>query len=127
MQGRDAGKFIRELESERKVVMTQKRMIEVVRSMEIDLVRTGRRIRESMKENNLTVNDLAEACGISNVSVYKWLRGESCPTIENLMKLSMFMTEDMDGLIVMTRREKKGAADKQKGRHKERGGREVAA
>lgn len=107
--------------------MTQKRMIEVVRSMEIDLVRTGRRIRESMKENNLTVNDLAEACGISNVSVYKWLRGEFCPTIENLMKLSMFMTEDMDGLIVMTRREKKGAADKQKGRHKERGGREVAA
>lgn len=107
--------------------MIQKGMIEVVRGMEIDLVRTGTRIRESMKEHNLTVNDLAEVCGISNVSVYKWLRGESCPTVENLMRLSMFMTEDMDGLIVMTRREKKGAVDKQQGRHKGRGGSEVAA
>ena len=68
--------------------MTKEMMIEVVRSIKVDNVQTGSRIKEFMREHNLSVSDVAEACDISNVSVYKWFRGESCPTIENLMRLS---------------------------------------
>ena len=89
--------------------MTKEMMIEVVSSIKVDNVQTGSRIKEFMREHNLSVSDVAEACDISNVSVYKWFRGESCPTIENLMRLSMFMTEDMDEMVFMTRRQRKSA------------------
>ena len=54
----------------------------------IDLAATGKRIRQLRKERDLRVEDISEYMGFESVqAVYKWQRGESLPTVDNLYAL----------------------------------------
>ena len=54
----------------------------------LDLKATGERINQLRKDNNLRVTDVAEYMGFeSTQAVYKWQRGESLPTVDNLYAL----------------------------------------
>ena len=54
----------------------------------IDLVATGNNIRRLRLERGLTVRDLQSYFGFEEPrAIYKWQKGESLPTVENLYAL----------------------------------------
>ena len=62
---------------------------------------TGRRIRELRRERHLTVRDIADYMGFeSQQAVYKWQRGESLPTVDNLFALSRLFETTIDSILV---------------------------
>lgn len=67
----------------------------------VDMQKTGRRIRELMTQNNIKTKDIVEFMGFeSEQSVYKWLRGDSLPKVDNLFALSRLFGTSMDGIIM---------------------------
>ena len=67
----------------------------------VDMKRTGLRIRELMKLNNIKTKDIVEYMGFeSEQSVYKWLRGDSLPKVDNLFALSRLFDTPMDNIIM---------------------------
>ena len=67
----------------------------------VDTVKTGLNIRNLMKQNNLKVRDIVEFMGFeSEQSVYKWLRGESLPKVDNLFALGKLFHTSMDNILI---------------------------
>ena len=72
----------------------------------LDPVATGARIRELRNENQLTVDDVREFLGLeSTQAIYKWQRGESLPTIDNLYALSTLFETSVDDILIGSREE----------------------
>lgn len=71
----------------------------------IDLIKTGERIRELRKQNNISIEELRSILGISTgQSIYKWERGLNLPTLDNLVVLAEIFHVSMDDIIVLERR-----------------------
>ena len=67
----------------------------------IDLAATGARIRQLRLKNNLRVEDVSEYMGFESVqAVYKWQRGESLPTVDNLFALSRLFGTSMENILI---------------------------
>ncbi len=67
----------------------------------VDMKKTGKRIRELMKANNIRTRDIVEYMGFeSEQSVYKWLRGDSLPKVDNLFALSRLFGTSMDNILM---------------------------
>ena len=67
----------------------------------IDVEATGKRIRELRKARGLTVGQLADfLCLLSEQAVYKWQRGDSLPTVDNLYALSKLFGVSVDAILV---------------------------
>ena len=67
----------------------------------IDPVATGANIVWLRKERGLTVRDLQEYFGFEEPqAIYKWQRGKSLPTVDNLYALSAILDVPMDKIIV---------------------------
>ena len=67
----------------------------------LDIKATGERINQLRKDNNLRVTDVAEYMGFeSTQSVYKWQRGESLPTVDNLYALSRLLHTSVDDILI---------------------------
>ena len=67
----------------------------------VDMKKTGRRIRELMKLNNIRTKDIVEYMGFeSEQSVYKWLRGDSLPKVDNLFALSRLFDTPMENILM---------------------------
>lgn len=63
----------------------------------IDPVKTGKNIREAMNHKNLTVRDITLALGLSTPNaVYKWLRGDTVPSIDNIYALSLLLARSQE-------------------------------
>lgn len=72
----------------------------------IDLKATGQRIRQLRKENHLKVWEVADFLGsISEQAVYKWQRGESLPSVDNLYALSRLFGTSVDDILRGSREE----------------------
>ena len=70
----------------------------------IDFVETGKNIRKIRQGLGLSVMDVSDFfCGMSRNSIYKWERGETLPTLENLYALAWFFRVSLDELIVRNR------------------------
>ena len=68
----------------------------------ISLKRTGQNIYRLMKENNLSVKNIQEAFGFEYPqAVYKWIRGESLPTVDNLVVLALLFKTTIDKIVVI--------------------------
>ena len=66
----------------------------------IDLRATGERIKQLRKERRLRVTDISDYMNFTEPqAVYKWQRGESLPTIDNLYALSKLFNTPMDNII----------------------------
>lgn len=58
----------------------------------IDMIKTGRNITRLRKKAGLTVKELQEAFGFATPqAIYKWQRGTSLPTVDNLLVLSVLL------------------------------------
>ena len=63
---------------------------------------TGNRIRELLKENGYTVKDIQEAMGFENPqAVYKWISGQSLPSIDNFLILSKVLHTSIEDILVV--------------------------
>lgn len=66
----------------------------------LDVKATGRRICELRRANHLSVEDVSRFMGFqSGQAVYKWQRGESLPTVENLYALSKLFGTTVDDIL----------------------------
>ena len=84
----------------------------------IDLEATGRQIVRLRKERGLTVRDMQSYFGFdAPQAIYKWQKGITLPTVDNLFALSRLLKVPMDRILVqsdvkvnlMTEHEPKGS------------------
>ena len=77
------------------------------RGQEIDAVATGKRIQELRKQRELRVTDISDRMGFYEPqAVYKWMRGESLPTLQNMFCLSQILETSMEDIIRCTEPER---------------------
>ncbi len=68
----------------------------------IDLEATGERIERLRKEKGYTVRDLQEEFEFTSPqAIYKWQKGMSLPTVENLIMLSRMLGTSIEGLLAL--------------------------
>ncbi len=67
----------------------------------IDPAATGENIQKLRRERGLTVKDLQAWFHFEEPrAIYKWQKGESLPSIDNLYALSILLDVPMDSIIV---------------------------
>ena len=67
----------------------------------IDLEKTGKNIERIRKEKGITIAQICTVMGFENPqSVYKWQRGTSLPSVDNLYALSRFLGTAMEEILV---------------------------
>ena len=68
---------------------------------EIDIKKTGHKIKEMCKVRNISVKDIQEKLLVGSFqAVYAWFSGKSLPSLDNLYRLSRLLNLPMDSLIV---------------------------
>ncbi len=69
----------------------------------IDMIKTGRNIARLRKINDLTIKDIQDAMGFNTPqAIYKWMRGEAVPSVDNLIVLSELFDTAIDEILVRT-------------------------
>lgn len=72
----------------------------------LDVVATGARIRELRVQHNLKVDDIRQFMGFeSEQAIYKWQRGESLPSVDNLYALSYLFNTSIDNILIGSKEE----------------------
>lgn len=67
----------------------------------IDMAATGDNIKRLRLERGLTVRDLQKYFGFEEPqAIYKWQRGQSLPTVDNLYALGNLFEVSMDKILV---------------------------
>ena len=67
----------------------------------IDLVATGDNIRRLRVERGLTVKDLQRFFGFEEPrAVYKWQKGETLPSVDNLYALGVLLGVPMEAILI---------------------------
>lgn len=67
----------------------------------LDPVATGRNIDDIRRNRNLSVAALKDALGLSTTNaIYKWFRGDSMPTLDNIVILSSILKVSINDMIV---------------------------
>ena len=68
----------------------------------VDTVATGRNIDRLRVEAGLSVRDMQTVFGFATPqAIYKWIRGASLPTIDNLVILATMLGVTMDEIVAV--------------------------
>ena len=66
----------------------------------VDMKLTGQNIIALREQRGLSVRDLQNLLGFATPqSIYKWQRGETIPTIENLVALACILSVSIDEIV----------------------------
>ena len=66
----------------------------------VDMKLTGQNISALREQRGLSVRDLQNLLGFTTPqSIYKWQRGETIPTIENLVALACILSVPIDEIV----------------------------
>ena len=69
----------------------------------IDMAATGRKIKALREHNGYSVQDVQEYFGFDQPqAIYKWQRGETLPSVDNLYALSTLLGEPIKDILVPT-------------------------
>ena len=69
----------------------------------IDMAATGSVIKALREQNGYSVQDVQEYFGFDQPqAIYKWQRGETLPTVDNLYALSTLLGEPIKDILVPT-------------------------
>ena len=69
----------------------------------IDLAGTGRSIERHRRQAGLTVRDLQTYFGFEYPqAIYKWQHGDSLPTVDNLVALSVIFAVPIDEIVAVS-------------------------
>ena len=75
----------------------------------VDMKHTGQNIASLRAARGISVRDLQEMLGIdTSQAIYKWQRGETLPTIENLAALAYIFGVTMDEIVIVDCHKAKG-------------------
>ena len=67
----------------------------------IDPVGTGSNIRKLIRNSGISVADVGRSLSIADMStVYKWLRGDALPGIDNMLALSIILDVSINDILV---------------------------
>ena len=67
----------------------------------IDPVKTGKNIKLLIKNSGNSIANIGKILGIADMStVYKWLRGDALPGIDNLLALSVLLGIPINDILV---------------------------
>ena len=70
----------------------------------IDVKATGNNIRNIIKAKGFKISDVQARCGFNTPqAIFKWLRGDCVPTIDNLIILADMFGVTIDQIIIVTR------------------------
>lgn len=70
----------------------------------INMTETGLNIANLRKERGLTVKQVQDALGFRNKNaIFKWQRGETLPTLDNLVILANLFNVTLDEIVVTTK------------------------
>ena len=70
----------------------------------IDMMATGMNIKKIIKDKGFKISDVQARCGFNTPqAIFKWLRGDSVPSIDNLVILADMFDIPIDRIIVVTR------------------------
>ncbi len=62
--------------------------------------KTGQNIVTLMRFRGLRVKDIQEACGFEKPqAIYKWIHGDSIPSIDNLLVLAKLFSTNVEGIL----------------------------
>jgi len=68
----------------------------------INMQATGARIKLLLKAKGIKVTQVANFMGFNEPqSIYKWQRGESLPTVDNLLALSIILDTRIEDILVV--------------------------
>lgn len=68
----------------------------------LDIEATGLQIKVLLKEKKIKVKDIAEKLGFASVyPVYKWINGQTMPTLDNLVMLADLLDVKVDDVLVV--------------------------
>lgn len=71
----------------------------------IDMCKTGQNIVHYRKQQGLSVKDLQNIFGFATTNaIYKWQKGESIPTVDNLIILSALFKVPIDNIIAIQKK-----------------------
>lgn len=70
----------------------------------IDMERTGKHLRELMKEKGLNPSKVARILGLEYQAPYKWVWGKCLPNAEHLVELSELLGVSIEELLIVERR-----------------------
>ena len=67
----------------------------------LNMAETGINIKRIIKEKRIKISQLQKILGFNNPqAIYKWFRGESIPTVDNLLVLAYVLDTTIDDLII---------------------------
>ena len=70
----------------------------------IDMTGTGANIKALRRNRNITVKDLQEMLGFNTPqAIFKWQRGESLPSLDNLVILADLFGVTISDIVVTTK------------------------
>ena len=68
----------------------------------INIPLTGLRIKELMEQRGFSVKDIQTQLGLAVPSgIYKWLAGETLPSIDHLVELAVVFDVKIDDILVV--------------------------
>ena len=68
----------------------------------IDIEATGQNIRRLREQKGISVRELSQFLGLADVqAVYKWQRGETLPSTDNIVALSKILDTPMDQILIL--------------------------
>lgn len=77
----------------------------------IDMIATGNRIRDLRDDRGLRTVDIQAAFGFGTPqAIFKWMRGDALPTVDNLVILADLFGVTINDILVIRRDEKPAVA-----------------
>ena len=70
------------------------------RYCKVDPIKTGEQIRKYIYASHIEIKDLAKSMSVSRQSVYKWIKGESLPSLDNMVLLCSILDVSLDSVII---------------------------
>lgn len=76
-------------------------MIKLCTTTRINMIETGNNIVRLRKEKGITVREIQEAMGFNTPqAIFKWQRGETMPTLDNIVVLSELFNTAIEEIVV---------------------------
>ena len=70
----------------------------------IDTKATGANIKAMMKAKGFKIADIQDRCGFNTPqAIFKWMRGDTVPTIDNMIIIADMFGVTVDAIIVVNR------------------------
>ena len=66
----------------------------------INTAATGRNIRQLRRDRGLSIQDVQNALLVNRQTVFKWQRGDTLPTLDNLVILAELFNVKLDDIVV---------------------------